>query len=241
MGFFSDSFSLSFSLLHRFTRHGESAMKCELFLAAALLVATFVAVPVEDDDEVELDDDECDCSKYTWDFCQKLEKEFLANKKTCRWKSKDPFSDCSETCGDGVQTRPRRCVCTFGYGNANCEGEPVETKPCNLGACPVVTEENVCVDPLEEEIEPEIVPAECELGKWTPFPEVCAGACDSIGTKTRTRGCECPPNALKTCDDYVLEETTPCETEKCPEEELHLPELNEEEGACEGDEEVELA
>merc|ERR1712170_247135 len=91
MGFFSDSFSLSFSLLHRFTRHGESAMKCELFLAAALLVATFVAVPVEDDDEVELDDDECDCSKYTWDFCQKLEKEFLANKKLAAGSPKSHF------------------------------------------------------------------------------------------------------------------------------------------------------
>jgi len=51
-------------------------MKVEFALAAILLSATVFAIPIEDDDEVEVDDDECDCSKYTWDFCQKLDKFF---------------------------------------------------------------------------------------------------------------------------------------------------------------------
>merc|ERR1711879_349327 len=93
---------------NQFTSHN---MKVEFACLAAILLSTAIfAVTIEDDDEVEVDEDECDCSKYTWDFCQKLDKEFLSTKKTCRWKSKAAWSECSATCGAGVQTRPRKCV-----------------------------------------------------------------------------------------------------------------------------------
>ena len=124
-------------------------MKVEFALAAILLSATVFAIPIEDDDEVEVDDDECDCSKYTWDFCQKLDKEFLSTKKTCRWKSKAAWSECSATCGAGVQTRPRKCVCSFGYGTAKCDGPLIEERPCpDLIDCPMaapVTTEESCL------------------------------------------------------------------------------------------------
>lgn len=221
-------------------------MKVEFVLAAILLSTTIFAIPIEDDDEVEADDDECDCKKYTWEFCDKLDKEFLSTKKTCRWKSKAAWSECSASCGLGVQTRPRKCSCSFGYGNAKCEGPAIEERACpDLEACevevaPPVTEES-CSDPFTEEVEPEVVIPECLIGDWTLYPETCTGACDTIGTKTRNRSCECPIGAAKTCNDFKLEEVEVCETEKCPEEALHLPELAED--VCEGDdeEEVELA
>merc|ERR1712173_58326 len=221
-------------------------MKVEFACLAAILLSTAIfSVPIEDDDEVEADEDECDCSKYTWDFCQKLDAEFLSTKKTCRWKSKAKWSECSATCGAGVQSRPRKCVCSFGYGNAKCDGPVLEERarpdlePCAVEVEPV-TEES-CSDPFTSEVEPETPAPDCVVSDWTDFSE-CTGACDTIGTKTRTRTCNCPTNAVQTCADFELEEVAVCDTEKCPEEEISLPELAEDDEACLGDdEEVELA
>ena len=118
-------------------------MKLEFAIAAILFSATIFGIPIEDDDEVEADEDECDCKLYTYEFCQKLDKEFLSTKKTCKWKSKAEWSECSETCGNGLQTRPRKCSCSFGYGNAKCDGPAIEERmcldlvPCEIAAPPV--------------------------------------------------------------------------------------------------------
>lgn len=222
-------------------------MKLEFAIAAILFSATIFGIPIEDDDEVEADEDECDCKLYTYEFCQKLDKEFLSTKKTCKWKSKAEWSECSETCGNGLQTRPRKCSCSFGYGNAKCDGPAIEERmcldlvPCEIAAPPVT--EASCSDPFTDEVEPEMmVLPECLVGDWTLFT-ACQGECDTIGTKTRSRSCECPENAVKTCADFETEEVAVCETDKCPEEELHLPQLSEDAGACVGDdeEEIELA
>ena len=88
---------------------------------------------------------------------------------------------------------------------------------------------------------PTTEPPNCLIGDWSPFSD-CNGECDTIGTKTRSRTCECPIGALKSCSDFELEDVAVCETEKCPEEEIHLPELSEDEGACvNDDEDVDLA
>merc|ERR1711981_323329 len=154
--------------LSSLSHHSLFKMKVEFVLAAILLSTTIFAIPIEDDDEVEADEDECDCKTYTWEFCDKLNKEFLSTKKTCRWKSKAEWSECSAECGAGVQTRPRRCSCSFGYGNAKCEGPAIEERACPdlmpcVVAAPPVTEPS-CSDPFTEEVEPEIVVPDCLIG-----------------------------------------------------------------------------
>ena len=97
MSLFPRSVSQTFTFVSVYT---IDIMKLEFAIAAILFSATIFGIPIEDDDEVEADEDECDCKLYTYEFCQKLDKEFLSTKKTCKWKSKaeseiNKVSNCS--------------------------------------------------------------------------------------------------------------------------------------------------
>ncbi|KAK0404094.1 hypothetical protein QR680_017286 [Steinernema hermaphroditum] len=45
------------------------------------------------------------------------------------WQEWSDWSECSCTCGDGIQQRQRLC------SNGRCLGEAMETSPCNMGPC----------------------------------------------------------------------------------------------------------
>ena len=51
------------------------------------------------------------------------------------WSAWGQWSECSETCGDGTETRQRTCVPSDCDDGSDCPGEPEEYRPCNLGCC----------------------------------------------------------------------------------------------------------
>jgi len=100
------------------------------------------------------------------------------------------WSECSETCGDGTQTRTRTITQDPMHNGAACP-ELVETQTCKIQECPV----------------------HCEMSDWSDFSE-CSETCGE-GVRARTRtvtteamhgGDECP-SAL---------ETAVCKDAECP-------------------------
>jgi len=100
------------------------------------------------------------------------------------------WSACSETCGDGTQTRERSVTQDPMYNGTACPAL-VETRSCKDRDCPV----------------------HCDVSEWGAYSE-CSETCGT-GSKTRTRdmitapqhgGDECP----------ALEETIACKLVDCP-------------------------
>lgn len=54
-----------------------------------------------------------------------------------KWSPWSTFRPCDTTCGQGIQTRTRKCV-----GGSKCKGKPTHTQPCNLKPCPVSLDES---------------------------------------------------------------------------------------------------
>ena len=53
------------------------------------------------------------------------------------WSSYGEWSECTETCGTGTQTRTRTCTNPAPlYGGADCTGTAEETQDCNTHHCP---------------------------------------------------------------------------------------------------------
>ena len=53
-----------------------------------------------------------------------------------KWQEWGPWSECSDSCGNGFQERKRSCIDPeFGVVD-RCLGESTETKVCILPACP---------------------------------------------------------------------------------------------------------
>ncbi|EDO35401.1 predicted protein, partial [Nematostella vectensis] len=53
------------------------------------------------------------------------------------WTEWTEWSMCSTSCGPGQQSRDRNCTNPPpAYGGKPCEGNPTETQPCKLTACP---------------------------------------------------------------------------------------------------------
>ena len=54
-----------------------------------------------------------------------------------QWSEWKPWTECTRTCGGGVQTRARTCTQPSpAYGGKDCEGRIDETRPCGTDACP---------------------------------------------------------------------------------------------------------
>ena len=55
----------------------------------------------------------------------------------CIWGPFQPASQCSETCGAGVQSFTRVKIQESKYGGSDCEGYPTELRSCIEKPCPV--------------------------------------------------------------------------------------------------------
>ncbi|XP_071515843.1 hemicentin-1-like [Panulirus ornatus] len=109
------------------------------------------------------------------------------------WSPWDPWSECSATCGSGVQLRSRYCMAPAPlYGGKPCEGAATEEKECQLRDCPVSG----------------------EWGLWTSWSD-CSTTCGH-GLRQRTRLCDSPPPAAggAECKDDGLE-VMPCFSSPC--------------------------
>ena len=52
----------------------------------------------------------------------------------CSWADWSAWSDCSKTCGTGTSTKTRTKLVKE-VGGGVCNGQPAETKQCNLISC----------------------------------------------------------------------------------------------------------
>ena len=53
------------------------------------------------------------------------------------WGNWSSFTECSQTCGGGIQTRERNCDNPSPeYGGQPCPGNESGTQQCNQGVCP---------------------------------------------------------------------------------------------------------
>ena len=54
----------------------------------------------------------------------------------CEWGEFGEWGGCSQTCGEGIQTRTRSVKRFAKFGGILCTGYSTESKPCNLQKCP---------------------------------------------------------------------------------------------------------
>uniref|UniRef100_A0A7M5WTV5 Hemicentin-1 n=1 Tax=Clytia hemisphaerica TaxID=252671 RepID=A0A7M5WTV5_9CNID len=132
------------------------------------------------------------CCKITSAPCNTKECQVVGNGN---WGELTYWSDCSATCGNGVHKRTRKCDNPPAVGGGkDCEGEAVETKPCNTGRkCPVD-------------------------GKWAEWSgwESCDKCCGG-GSQRRYRTCDNPPPGPngKKCQGERID-LRKCNTHSCP-------------------------
>ena len=55
----------------------------------------------------------------------------------CVWGDFGNWTECSVTCGTGLQTRARTIETPAGNGGAACTGEATESRNCNTHPCPI--------------------------------------------------------------------------------------------------------
>ncbi|XP_061191017.1 coadhesin-like [Saccostrea echinata] len=112
------------------------------------------------------------------------------------WSSWSNVSQCSSSCGQGVQTRSRTCSSPSpGFGGQQCSGNSKESKICNLRTCPV----------------------DGNWGQWSDF-RPCDMTCGG-GFHMRMRECNNPPplQGGMDCPGQRLQAET-CNTKPCPDE-----------------------
>ncbi|XP_069051483.1 adhesion G protein-coupled receptor B2 isoform X5 [Lepisosteus oculatus] len=105
------------------------------------------------------------------------------------WEEWSPWSLCSATCGRGLRTRSRICVAPQ-HGGKGCDGQDVQTKPCNIVTCPV----------------------EGQWLEWGPWGH-CSVTC-SRGTQQRTRRCSVSVHGWAECKGPHTE-TRACSRADC--------------------------
>ncbi|KAL5251920.1 hypothetical protein ACHWQZ_G014901 [Mnemiopsis leidyi] len=110
------------------------------------------------------------------------------------WSDNDEWTECTEKCGTGTQTRTRTCTNPAPlYGGADCTGTAEQTQECNTHHCPIDG-------------------GWSNYGGWTECTETCG-----TGTQTRTRTCTNPAPLYGGADcTGTAEETQECNTKPCP-------------------------
>lgn len=54
-----------------------------------------------------------------------------------QWTAWGEYSKCSKSCGEGMQSRIRRCVNpSQPFGHKTCKGAFRQRRPCNIHPCP---------------------------------------------------------------------------------------------------------
>jgi hypothetical protein len=102
-----------------------------------------------------------------------------------------PWSDCSGSCGGGIQKQTRTIIQRPENGGKACP-ELTQSKDCNTHACPV----------------------DCVVSEWIDWSGGCSKSCGGgIQTQTRTVVQE-PKNGGKACPE--LTQTKDCNTHACP-------------------------
>ncbi|KAK6192286.1 hypothetical protein SNE40_003780 [Patella caerulea] len=109
------------------------------------------------------------------------------------WGPWSGFNPCSVTCGTGAQSRTRSCDNPApAYGGADCHGDGIETRSCNMIDCPV----------------------DGNWGTWSEF-STCCSVC-SVVEQNRSRLCDNPVPAMGGADcpgDSVA--TKSCNSNDC--------------------------
>ncbi len=62
------------------------------------------------------------------------------------WKTLQDWSQCTVVCGGGTQTYQRICIPPLN-GGKECEGEPIQTRPCNEAPCELPAEKPTVLPP----------------------------------------------------------------------------------------------
>ncbi|XP_068790174.1 SCO-spondin-like [Struthio camelus] len=172
--------------------------------------------------------------------CTCAEGRLLCTNRTCAprecgWSRWSSWSQCSVTCGDGLQTRFR--APTSGSGAAECRREQLESRGCAPGACPplcphgagerrlgdawlqgdcrrctctpegTVCQDIACAAPGHER---------CDWTEWSPCSRTCG-----TGLASREATCACPAPAAAAgapCNASAHRELQACYLRPCPDE-----------------------
>ena len=54
----------------------------------------------------------------------------------CKWGDFGEWGGCTQTCGEGIQTRTRKRIQVARFGGILCAGYSTESKACNVQDCP---------------------------------------------------------------------------------------------------------
>ncbi|CAG2233570.1 Hemicentin-1,Coadhesin,Adhesion G protein-coupled receptor B3,Thrombospondin-2,Thrombospondin-1 [Mytilus edulis] len=138
------------------------------------------------------------------EYVKKLSKAIERAELTCLqkednsgWSSYSLWSECTETCGGGTQTRTRTCSKSFiskhAKGVAACNGCSVQTQACNITPCPVNG-------------------GWSKYGAWTSCNKPCG-----TGQKTRSRTCTNPsPSEGGSACKGSATQSDVCNAKPCP-------------------------
>ncbi|KAL9971012.1 hypothetical protein ACROYT_G023488 [Oculina patagonica] len=137
-----------------------------------------------------------DCTDLGPDH-EKTSCQLVDCRANCTCGSWTKWSDCSHSCGGGLQHRERDCVPPKYQRDMSCENDKKESRLCRSEPCPIDGKYN-------------------DWSPWSPCSVTCG-----IGMKNRTRACRSPEPQFggKSCEEQALGssmEATQCYLTPCP-------------------------